>query len=158
MRELIKLRTGGADDTLILEALKATAVYTPDLDMKAMSLQFDQAVVENAIKVRVMYAPAHNYLSRCTGLSTDEITTLQKQFETIDSVDAYIEDLLGEEAITTSPHEVVAKLARKLINEFTALDYKIPFKFMTVEENTRLSGPTTVSEKDLRDWYGAAFR
>jgi hypothetical protein len=156
MKELIKFRTGGCP---IDGAVKAEEVYTPGLDIKAMGPKFVSVEIENAILARLSFEPAQAFLAQCTGLSVGELAALKTALDYVHSIDSYVVSLLSEETpFDPDPHEQIRKLANSLAQELTALNYVVPFRFMKVEENTRLTGPLTVGEKELKEWYGAAYR
>jgi hypothetical protein len=135
MKEVIKLRTGG--DAPVEGAVKAVAPYAPGLDMRSIPPVFEAKAIEDALKSRLPHASAHQYLEKCTGLAADQITDL------------------GTRAGTSRE---VSRIAIDLASELTSYSYRIPFRFMRAEDNTRLTGPATVSEEALKVWYGAAYR
>lgn len=137
---LMRNARGAGYDEVRPAALCASAVLTPDLDITKIDPEFDVEMMTNIVgwaiggdSVRIGAAKAL--------LGKDHLTDLM--VELIAS---------GKKPTRGKIEQMCSSRARIL-----KLKAAIPFKFMTVEDKTALTGPFPRSLVSLEEWYGAVM-
>jgi len=143
-----------ASDMPVVEALCAYAMYTPGFDVRTINLDFDVMEFEQPEPRITMLESLVSQLIR-TFNGAVKLDSL-KNLLGVDRAAKLLFEILhkGKHSFT----DVITKTCAERIHELKSHPHTIPFKFMTVEDGTALTGPFPRALVSLADWYGEAYR